>query len=437
MLRTSHTVRASGLRAVAARSFSSTAVVSKWNDIPLAPPDKILGITEAFVKDTNGDKINLGVGAYRDNVGKPIIFPSVKQAEMVLLETETEKEYTPIIGNKNYQSLVKNFIFNNSGKDANGEKLINDGRIVTAQTISGTGSLRVIADFLARFHASKKVIVPKPTWANHIAVLTDAGLDASYYDYYDTGINGLDFDKLVASIKNTDDGSVILLHACCHNPTGMDLSNDQWDVVLDLVASKQLFPMVDMAYQGFASGDPYKDIELIRKLNLMVVDGKIPTYSLCQSFAKNMGLYGERTGSISIITESADQSKAIESQLKKLIRPMYSSPPIHGSKIVETIMSNPDLLNSWLSDLDSVVGRLNDVRSKLFQKLDGSIYNWDHLNQQRGMFIYTGLSKDQVIKLRNEYSVYATEDGRFSISGVNDNNVDYLADAMNKVIRET
>lgn len=432
------TVRSNvGARTLAARTFSTRSVLSQWNDIPLAPPDKILGISEAYVKDSNTNKINLGVGAYRDNVGKPIIFPSVKQAEILLLETETEKEYTGITGNKNYQTLVKNFIFNNSGKDVSGEQLINDGRIVTAQTISGTGSLRVIADFLNRFHANKKIIVPKPTWANHIAVLADAGLEPSYYDYYNTSINGLDFDKLVDSINNTENGSIILLHACCHNPTGMDLSNDQWDTVLDLIVSKQLFPMVDMAYQGFASGDPYKDIELIRKLNKLVADGKIPSYSLCQSFAKNMGLYGERTGSISIITESAEHSKAIESQLKKLIRPMYSSPPIHGSKIVETIMSNPELLNNWLTDLNSVVGRLNDVRSQLFNKLDGSIYNWDHLNKQRGMFIYTGLSQDQVIKLRNEYSVYATEDGRFSISGVNDNNVDYLADAMNKVIKET
>lgn len=417
------------------RSFSFTRTALKWNDIPLAPPDKILGISEAFVKDTNPKKINLGVGAYRDNSGKPIIFPSVKKAETLLLETETEKEYTPIIGSKNYQNLVKNFIFNNSNKDANGAKLIEEGRIVTAQTISGTGSLRVIADFLARFYSSKKIIAPKPTWANHIAVLSDAGLDPSYYAYYNTELNGLDYDKLLESISSVEDETIILLHACCHNPTGMDLTNEQWDEVLQVIVDKKLFPMVDMAYQGFSSGNPYKDIELIRKLNKLVVDGKIPSYSLCQSFAKNMGLYGERTGSISIITESADASKSIESQLKKLIRPMYSSPPIHGSKIVETIMSNEELLNDWLSDLNNVVGRLNTVRTKLYEQLDKLIYNWDHLNKQRGMFIYTGLTQDQVIQLRNQYSVYATEDGRFSISGVNDNNVEYLADAMNKVIK--
>lgn len=419
------------------RQFSVKSSLRKWNEIPLAPPDKILGISEAFQKDSNSAKINLGVGAYRDNNGKPIIFPSVKQAEVVLLESETEKEYTAITGSKNFQGLVKNFIFNNSNKDANGAKLINDGRIITAQTISGTGSLRVIADFLNRFHESKKVIVPKPTWANHIAVLSDAGLEPSYYDYYDTSINGLAFDKLLASVQNADNESIILLHACCHNPTGMDLTHEQWDQVLEIIADKKLYPMVDMAYQGFASGDPYKDIELIRKLNKLVVDGKVAGYSLCQSFAKNMGLYGERTGSISIVTESAESSKAIESQLKKLIRPIYSTPPIHGSKIVETIFGNQTLLNQWLTELDSVVGRLNTVRTKLFEKLDGSVYNWDHLTKQRGMFIYTGLSKEQVIKLREQYSVYATEDGRFSISGVNDGNVDYLADAMNKVIKES
>lgn len=425
------------LRTIKTRNLSISSRLPKWQEIPLAPPDKILGISEAYVKDSNTKKINLGVGAYRDNSGKPIVFPSVKKAETLLLESESEKEYTGIIGNKNYQNVVKNFIFNNSGKDANGEKLINDDRIVTSQTISGTGSLRVIADFLNRFYSSKKVIVPKPTWANHVAVLTDAGLQPSFYTYYNTEINGLDFDNLLKSIEETEDESIILLHACCHNPTGMDLTSEQWDQVLDLVVKKNLFPMVDMAYQGFASGDPYKDIELIRKLNKLVVDGSIKSYSLCQSFAKNMGLYGERTGSISIITESAEQSKEIESQLKKLIRPMYSSPPIHGSKIVETIFSSPELLEEWKQDLNQVVGRLNDVRSKLYEKLDKLIYDWEHLKLQRGMFIYTGLTQQQVIRLREEFSVYATEDGRFSISGVNDDNVEYLADAMNQVIKST
>lgn len=421
---------------VPTRLFSVSAPARKWNDIPLAPPDKILGISEAFVKDTNSKKINLGVGAYRSNEGKPIIFPAVKKAELALLEKETEKEYTGITGNKNFQNIVKEFIFNNSNKDAAGAKLIEDGRIVTAQTISGTGSLRVIADFLARFYGLKKIIVPKPTWANHVAVFTDAGLDSSFYAYYEVSKNDLDYEKLKASVQAADDRSVILLHACCHNPTGMDLTNDQWDEVLQIVQDKQLFPLVDMAYQGFASGDPYKDIDVIRKLNKLVVDGKVPTYALCQSFAKNMGLYGERTGSISIVTESKDHSTAIESQLKKLIRPMYSSPPIHGSKIVETIFADQTLLKEWLGDLDQVVSRLNTVRDKLYQKLDKSIYNWDHLLKQRGMFIYTGLSAKQVIHLRENYSVYATEDGRFSISGVNEKNVDYLANAINEVIKK-
>ncbi|OBA24404.1 PLP-dependent transferase [Metschnikowia bicuspidata var. bicuspidata NRRL YB-4993] len=416
------------------RSFSVAARLAKWKEVPLAPPDKILGISEAYQKDSNSKKINLGVGAYRDNSGKPIVFPSVKKAETVLLEKETDKEYTGIIGSKNYQNAVRNFIFNNSDKDANGAKLIGDNRIVTAQTISGTGSLRVIADFLKRFYSVEKIIVPKPTWANHVAVFTDAGISADYYAYYDKSNNSLDYANLKQSISAAENESVILLHACCHNPTGMDLTAEQWEEVLAIIQEKKLFPLIDMAYQGFASGSPYKDISLIRRMNELVVEGKIPTYALCQSFAKNMGLYGERTGSISIVTESAAQSSAIESQLKKLIRPMYSNPPIHGSRIVETIFSDQNLLNEWLADLDSVVGRLNVVRDKLYQKLDKTNYNWDHLLKQRGMFIYTGLSAKQVIELREKYSVYATEDGRFSISGVNENNVDYLADAINKVI---
>lgn len=418
------------------RPFSVATRLAKWNEIPLAPPDKILGISEAFQKDNNSKKINLGVGAYRDNSGKPIVFPSVKKAETVLLEKETDKEYTGIIGSKKYQDSVRNFIFNNSGKDASGAQLIKEGRIVTAQTISGTGSLRVIADFLKRFNSAQNIIVPKPTWANHVAVFTDAGLSADFYAYYDKENNDLDFANLKKSISDAADESVILLHACCHNPTGMDLTPEQWEEVLAIIEQKKLFPLVDMAYQGFASGSPYKDIGLIRRLNELVQEGKIPTYALCQSFAKNMGLYGERTGSISIIAESGSQAKAIESQLKKLIRPMYSNPPIHGSRIVETIFSDENLLSEWLADLDSVVGRLNVVRDKLYQKLDKTNYNWDHLLKQRGMFIYTGLSAEQVIELREKYSVYATEDGRFSISGVNEHNVDYLADAINQVIKK-
>lgn len=409
--------------------------LSKWNDIPLAPPDKILGITEAYIKDTNSKKINLGVGAYRDNSGKPIIFPSVKEAERRLLEVETEKEYTPIIGNKNFQKIVKNFIFNNSDKDTNGAKLISDNRIVTSQTISGTGSLRVIAEFLNRFYSTKKIYVPKPTWANHIAVMSDAGLEPEFYNYYNTSKNDLDFDKLKSSLSNATEESIVLLHACCHNPTGMDLTSEQWEEVLQIVQQKRLFPLIDMAYQGFASGDPYKDIGLIRRMNELAVEGKIGSYALCQSFAKNMGLYGERTGSVSIITQSADKTPAVESQLKKLIRPMYSSPPIHGSKIVEQIFGDQVLYKSWLSDLNSVVSRLNTVRTALYEKLDKSNYNWDHLLKQRGMFVYTGLTAKQVIELREKYSVYATEDGRFSISGINDGNVDYLASAINEVIK--
>lgn len=378
----------------------------------------------------------MGVGAYRDGKGKPIVFPSVKKAETVLLENETNKEYTGITGSKTYQDAVRQFIFNNSNKDANGAQLIKEGRIVTAQTISGTGSLRVIADFLNRFYSSKNIFVPKPTWANHVAVFTDAGLKADFYAYYDVKNNGLDFANLKKSVAAAPEESVILLHACCHNPTGMDLTAEEWEEVLEIIQQRKLFPLVDMAYQGFASGNTYEDIGLIRRLNELVVEGKIPTYALCQSFAKNMGLYGERTGSISIITESAEHSKAIESQLKKLIRPIYSNPPIHGSRIVETIFANENLYQEWLSDLDQVVGRLNVIRDKLYQKLDKSNYNWDHLLKQRGMFIYTGLSAEQVIELREKYSVYATEDGRFSISGVNEDNVDYLADAINQVIKK-
>lgn len=400
----------------------------------MAPPDKILGIAEAFNKDSNPQKINLGVGAYRDNNGAPIIFPSVKAAEKKLYEAESQKEYTGITGSKPFQKVVQEFVFDNNGTDPNGRKLIDDKRIVTAQTISGTGSLRVIADFLKRFYSSEHIVVPNPTWANHVAILKDAGLKPEFYTYYSTAKNDLDFEGLKKSLQSAPDGSIALLHACCHNPTGMDLSSSQWTEVLDIISKKHMFPLVDMAYQGFASGDPNADIGSIRQLNKYVAEGKIGSYALCQSFAKNMGLYGERTGSMLIVAPSAENAKEIESQLKKLIRPMYSSPPIHGSRIVEEIFKDSEgLLQSWLDDLKKVVGRLNHVRTELYNKLDKS-HNWEHLNKQRGMFVYTGLNKEQMIELREKYSVYATEDGRFSISGINDKNVDYLAKAINEVM---
>lgn len=417
------------------RSLSSCQVSRGWNTIPLAPPDKILGITEAFNKDNNAKKISLGVGAYRDNDGKPVIFPSVKKAEEKLLGLEKEKEYTAINGSKNFQSSLKKFIFNNEGKDPNGQKLIDQDQIVTCQSISGTGSLRLIGEFLNKFYDSKTILVPQPTWSNHLSVFKESGLTTKFYTYYDVSKNGLNFDGLINDLKAAKD-DVVLLHACCHNPTGMDLSSEQWDQVLDVVEKNGLYPVIDMAYMGFSSGKPDQDIEVIRKLNKRVVDGSLSGYSLCQSFAKNMGLYGERVGSINIVTDSKDSALAIESQLKAIVRSIYSSPPIHGSKIVELILNDESLYNSWKSDLDSIVGRLNKVRQELYDRLDKS-KNWDHLLQQRGMFVYTGLTKDQVLKLRLDYSIYCTEDGRFSISGINDANVDYLADAINKVVKET
>lgn len=415
------------------RSLSSARVAHSWKTIPLAPPDKILGITEAFNKDKNPKKISLGVGAYRDNDGLPVIFPSVKEAEKVLLKQEKNKEYTAINGSKNFQDSLKKFIFNNEGKDPNGQKLIDQNFIVTSQSISGTGSLRLIGEFLNKFYESKTLLVPQPTWSNHLSVFKESGLTTKFYNYYDVSNNGLNFEGLLSDIS-AHKNDAILLHACCHNPTGMDLTNEQWDQVLDVVEKNNLYPVIDMAYMGFSSGKPDQDIEVIRKVNKRVVDGSLKGYSLCQSFAKNMGLYGERVGSINVITNSADSALAIESQLKQIVRSIYSSPPIHGSKLVELILNDSKLYESWKKDLDSIVGRLNKVRQELYDKLDKS-KNWDHLLKQRGMFVFTGLTKEQVIKLRDEYSIYCTEDGRFSISGINDANVQYLADAINKVVK--
>lgn len=432
------------LRTVRTRLPSAATLVrgsrcaSHWAEVQAAPPDKILGLTELYLADKNPNKVNLGVGAYRDEDGKPWVLPSVKEAERRLVDgLEKDKEYVPIVGTAGYNKAVKKFVF---GQDPFGLKLLEEGRVVSAQTISGTGSLRVIAELLKRFYSVKKCYMSQPTWPNHVNVFRDAGVAPLHYPYYDLATNDLDFDNLIHTLQQADIGSMILLHLLCHNPTGMDPTSEQWDQILEVVTQRELFPIVDMAYQGFATGDPIEDLLLcVHKLTKLHYEqpDKLPLFALCQLFAKNMGLYGERTGSVFVVHQDAQFISNITSQLKALIRPLYSSPPCHGSKIVETIMNDEGLYTQWLGEVKTITDRLGEVRTGLYDNLDHSLRLWEHLKKQRGMFSYTGLGKEHMLALRNNHSIYGTDDGRFSLAGISGRNVKYVANAINDVVSKS
>ena len=418
-------------RAVAAPARSiatpqqSIRAASVWSQVPQGPPDAILGITEAFKKDSNSSKINLGVGAYRDDKGKPYVLPSVKQAEQKVMQQNLDKEYAGITGVPDFTKAAALL-----GYGANSAPL-KEGRIVITQSISGTGALRIGGAFLQRFYpAAKAIYIPTPSWANHKAVFLDSGLEVKQYRYYNKQTIGLDFDGMVEDIKNMPKGSMILLHACAHNPTGVDPTETQWKAISDAVKEGGHYPFFDMAYQGFASGDTDKDAFALR---YFVEQGHLPC--LAQSFAKNMGLYGERVGAFSIVTASTEEKAKVDSQVKILVRPLYSNPPVHGARIASTILNDPALNKQWLGEVKDMAERIISMRALLKENLEklGSKRQWGHITDQIGMFAYTGLTAEQMTQLAEEHSVYATKYGRISVAGITSANVGRLAEAIFKI----
>jgi aspartate aminotransferase len=393
----------------------------------MGPPDAILGVTEAYRKDTNPKKINLGVGAYRDDNGKPFVLPSVKQAEKILFDSNLDHEYAPISGTAEFCQLVAQLAFGENSET------IKNGLNVTVQGISGTGALRVGAAFFSKWYQpSKAIYLPTPSWGNHAVIFKHSGLEVKQYRYYDSQTCGLDFKGVLEDLNKLESGSVVLLHACAHNPTGVDSKPAQWKELSALFKAKKLFPYFDMAYQGFASGDVDKDALPVR---LFLEDGH--SIALAQSFAKNMGLYGERAGAFSVVCSSQEEAKRVMSQIKIIIRPMYSNPPIHGARIVQTILSKADLKKLWLSDVKKMADRIILMRKRLSECLakEGSTHGWQHITDQIGMFCYTGLKPDQVERLTKEFSIYLTKDGRISVAGVTTGNVGYLANAIHQVTK--
>jgi len=417
MLRTPATARVSDVQM--ADSF--------FKDVAVAPPDPILSLATLYKEDSAPNKVNLGIGAYRDETGVPWVLPSVREAEMeIAKDTSLDKEYIPIDGPPALKRPVQELLFTPEALDS--------GRIATAQVLSGTGGLRVAADFLVKNIGTKTVYVSDPTWGNHNAIFKNSGLEVKQYRYYDAATRGFDFEGMLAAMATMEKGSIILLHACAHNPTGVDPTPEQWSAIIDACKKQGLIPMIDSAYQGYASGDLAKDGDSVKQF----LDSGME-FLVTQSFAKNFGLYGERIGYLHIVASSKDRADAVLSQIKLVIRPMYSSPPRHGAFLVNRILTSPERKAMWIKDLQKMSTRIVEMRSVLRSALEekGTPGTWNHITDQIGMFSYTGLTEAQCARLTQEYHIYLLKSGRISMAGINEGNVQYVADAIDTVVRES
>ena len=390
----------------------------------MAPRDPILGLTEAFNADRNPKKINLGVGVYYDDNGKVPLLECVRRAEKLLFEQGTPRNYLPIDGLPAYDKAVRELVF---GVECSALK---EGRIVTVQALGGTGGLKIGADFLRRIAPKAEAWISEPSWENHRALFENAGFAVRAYPYYDPKTHGIDFETMMATLRRLPAGSLVVLHACCHNPTGVDLEEAQWSRVLEAVVSRGLVPFLDFAYQGFGEGLD-ADAAAVRRF----ADAGIPMF-VSSSFSKSLSLYGERVGSLSIVAESVEEAERVLSQLKRIVRTNYSNPPTHGGRVAATVLTTPELRALWEQELAHMRERIREMRRQLVDKLRASAPKADFgfVLRQRGMFSYSGLSREQVVRLREEFSVYAIESGRICVAALNRGNIDYAADCIARAI---
>ena len=397
---------------------------SIFSSVEMAPRDPILGLTESFNADPRTTKVNLGVGVYFDDTGKIPLLDAVKAAEQARLASMPSRGYQPIDGLAAYNKAVQAMLF---GQDS---PLLAEGKVVTAQALGGTGALKVGADYLKRLLPEAAVYISDPSWENHRALFESAGFTVNSYPYYDAATRGVNFAGMKATLDTLPAGSIIVLHACCHNPTGADLSEAQWRETIDVVRARGLIPFIDMAYQGFA--DSIAEDALA--LNLFVASGL--QFFVSSSFSKSFSLYGERVGALSVVTASKDESARVMSQIKRVIRTNYSNPPTHGGAVVAAVLSNPELRQMWEDELAAMRERIRAMRRSLVEKLKatGTAHDFSFIAQQRGMFSYTGLSVEQVARLQSEFGVYAVSTGRICIAALNTKNIDYVAKAIAAVL---
>ncbi len=395
-----------------------------FEQFEMAPPDPILGLSEAFKNDSNPKKINLGVGVYKDTNGVTPVLSSVKKAEQKILADESTKAYMPIPGDPVYGKLVQEMLF---GSDSH---IISDARAHTAHTPGGTGALRVAGDFLSKMITGTTLWHSDPTWANHQGVFTAAGLKLDKYPYYDAESKSIAFDGMLSTIKSVSKGDVILLHGCCHNPSGKDLNLDQWKQVAEAIKEAGAIPLVDFAYQGFGTGLEED------AAGLRVLVDVLPEIIICSSFSKNFGLYRDRVGAVTFVAGNADAAAKTFSHVKKTIRTNYSNPPAHGASIVKEILSDTSLTKEWKEELKVMRERINGMRSLFVETLKGKGVSQDFsfINDQNGMFSFSGLNKDQVEKLKNDFSIYIVGSGRINVAGMTEGNMDYLCEGISKVL---
>ncbi|MBK6388928.1 MAG: aspartate/tyrosine/aromatic aminotransferase [Rhodoferax sp.] len=398
--------------------------MSFFSAVEMAPRDPILGINESFAADTNPNKVNLGVGVYFDDNGKLPLLQCVQAAEKTMMDKPTARGYLPIDGIAAYDAAVKTLVF------GAGSEPVTSGRVATVQCIGGTGGLKIGADFLKKLNPNAKVLISDPSWENHRALFTSAGFVVESYPYYDAAKRNVNFDGMLAALNAAPAGTIVLLHACCHNPTGYDITAAQWDQVVAVVKAKNLVPFLDMAYQGFGYGLK-EDGAAVQKF---VAAGL--TCFVSTSFSKSFSLYGERVGALSVLCDSKEEADRVLSQLKIVIRTNYSNPPTHGGAVVAAVLNNPELRALWEKELSEMRVRIKAMRQKLVDglKAAGVKQDMSFITTQIGMFSYSGLSKDQMVRLRTEFGVYGTDTGRMCVAALNSKNIDYVCASIAKVI---
>lgn len=398
--------------------------MSLFNTVKMAPRDPILGLNEQFNADANPAKVNLGVGVYYDDNGKLPLLACVQVAEKQMMETPKARGYLPIDGIAAYDAAVKSLVF---GTDS---EPVKTGRVTTVQALGGTGALKIGADFLKSLTPGAKVLISDPSWENHRALFTNAGFTVETYAYYDAASRGINFAGMLASLNGAAAGTIVVLHACCHNPTGYDITPAQWDDVVAVVKAKNLVPFLDMAYQGFGYGLT-EDGAVIGKF---VAAGL--SFLVSTSFSKSFSLYGERVGALSVVGTSKEEAERVLSQLKIMIRTNYSNPPTHGGTIVATVLNTPELRALWEKELGEMRVRIKAMRQKLVDglKAAGVKADMSFITTQIGMFSYSGLTKDQMVRLRNEFGVYGTDTGRMCVAALNSKNIDHVCASIAKVL---
>ncbi|UOO92981.1 aromatic amino acid transaminase [Vitreoscilla stercoraria] len=397
-----------------------------FNHVDYYPGDPILGLNDLYNKDTRAEKVNLGVGVYYDEDGNLPLLDSVLKAEAERAKAPQARPYLPMSGLASYNTAVQRLLF---GADS---AAVTEGRIATIQSIGGSGALRVGAEFVKQYFPQSKVYVSKPTWGNHISIFEAAGLEVGEYPYYDAQTGGVKFDALLEAFKGYNKHDVVLLHPCCHNPTGVDLTPAQWDVLLDVVKERELLAFMDIAYQGF--GDDFEtDVYAIRKAEALGL-----SYFVSSSFSKNLSFYGERLGALSVVSATAEEKRLVFSQLQYIVRRLYSNPPCHPATIASDVLNSDELFALWTEEVAQMRVRIKEMRQRLFEVLTAKVPGRDfsYITAQRGMFSFSGLSPEQVARLASEFGIYLVSNGRMCVAGLNTKNIDYVANAFVAVLQD-